>query len=184
MLCRFFYTVCFVFGLSMPAQAGIFDDVVDALVGHAKDATGRLKEDQILSDAEIRRTATFRSDDAGNDATHQGSGDVSIVRKNDLYFLQFQPNFDSSFAPDPQIYLSKEAAIYDADSFNASIRYKLGALEKGSGASFYAIEGFEPDDISSVTIWCERFGKFITSAAFMHRKIHPELIKAHSRLRP
>ena len=169
MLHRGLCTVLFVLALSMPAQAGILDDIADAIVGHTKDIAGRLKEDKILADAEVLRTATFRSDDLGNDVAHQGSGAVSIVRKNGRYFIQFHEDFDSSFAPDPRIYLSSEADIVDADSFYASIRYQLGVLEKASGASFYAIEGFDPDEINSITIWCERFDKFITSARFTQR---------------
>lgn len=164
--CLYTAIIAVVLGLSTPTQAGFLDDIADAIVGHTKDAVGRLKEDAVLEEAEVIRTASFRSDDPGNDLAHQGSGEVSIVRKNGQYFIQFHENFDSSFAPDPRIYLGTEADIVDADSFHASIRYQLGLLEKGSGASFYAIEGFDPDSIRSVTIWCERFSKFITSARF------------------
>ena len=84
MFLRCFYTAVLIFGLSAPAQAGILDDIADALVGHTKDIAGRLKEDQILAEAEVLRTATVRSDEVGNDAAHQGSGEVSIVRKDGL----------------------------------------------------------------------------------------------------
>lgn len=149
------------------AQAGILGDITDAVIGHTKDFAGRLGADEVLQDAEVVRTGSFRADDPGNDIAHRGSGEVSLVRKDGEYYLQFHPSFNSSFAPDPTVYVNKAAKVVDKASFEASERKNLGSLKKGSGASYVKIEGFDPGDVGSVTIWCERFGAFITNASFM-----------------
>ena len=151
--------------VSQPTRANVLDDITDAVVGHTRDILGRLGNDEVLADAKVLLSGRFRKDDPGNDLAHHGSGGVSLIEKDGTYYVQFQPDFASAFAPDPTIYVSSADRVFDATSFARSERQKLGKLSKASGASYVKVVGFDPKRIKSVTIWCERFSAFITSAS-------------------
>lgn len=145
------------------AQAGLFDDISSIVGGHVSDIKSRFKDDELV-DGEIVAQTAFREEDRGQDRLHHGSGTVLIVEAADGRYLQLAPDFDSTPGPDYHVYVSTDTSVDHEDRFDNDKQIELGRLIKGSGASFYKI----PDgtEFSSVTIWCKRFGEFITSADF------------------
>lgn len=145
------------------AHAGLFDDLTTIVGGHVSDIKSRFKDDQLIEGEIVAQTA-FREEDRGQDALHHGSGSVLLVEAEDGRYIQLAPDFDSTPGPDYHVYVSTDTNVDHEDRFDKSKQIELGRLIKGSGASFYKLpEGVE---FSSVTIWCKRFGEFITSADF------------------
>ena len=150
--------------LTSPVQAGLLDNVGKAISGHVKDLSSRITEDQILDNAETIKEGVFREDDPGQDFVHNGEGSVSLVLKDETFYIQLNEDFSSTPGPDYHVYVSTESDIDREYRFQTTDQYELGALKKGSGASYYEITDISPEDILSVTIWCKDFGEFIASA--------------------
>ena len=149
------------------AQAGIFDDITAAVTGHVDDIKSRINVEHEVIDAVTTYTSgEFRPDDIGSDLFHNGSGTVSIVDDADgNTYIQLADNFESTPGPDYHVYISTSTGIVDEGSFYDSVQVEVGKLVRGKGASYYELpEGMSVFDVKSVTIWCKRFGAFITSA--------------------
>ncbi len=106
-------------------------------------------------------SAEFSRELKDSDALHWGEGTVSIGAK----FI----TLEGSLAPGPdyKLYLSPEFVETEAD-FN---RLKSTMVQVGDVNTFanFIVEvspGVNPANFSTVIIWCESFGQFITSAKY------------------
>lgn len=103
----------------------------------------------------------FTKNQKGSNAVHWADGK--------LYVSNNEIAFEGSVAPGPdyKIYLTKTRAD-DRDSF---LKIKDDALYIGDLKNFGNFqktipEGVNIDDYTTVQIWCERFGQFISSASY------------------
>ncbi|MES9854669.1 MAG: DM13 domain-containing protein [Candidatus Thiodiazotropha sp. L084R] len=110
---------------------------------------------------EAKYTAQFRRDLKDSDAFHWGEGTVSVGPKFITLMGKLAPG------PDYKLYLSPEFIETEAD-FN---RLKTTMIRVGDVKTFenFVVEvspGIDPSNFSSVIVWCESFGQFITSAKY------------------
>lgn len=120
------------------------------------------------AEAEVRAAATaadfsgeFVRDLQDSDALHWGEGKVSIGRDAISLEGQIAPG------PDYKLYLSPEFVETEAD-FN---RLKSSMVRVGDVKTFENFivpvpDSVDPGDYTSVIIWCEAFGQFITAARY------------------
>lgn len=106
-------------------------------------------------------TGTFRKDLKDSDALHWGEGTVSVSPKFITFVGKLAPG------PDYKLYLSPEFVETEAD-FN---RLKTTMSRAGDVKTFnnFIVEvptGINPSSFTSVIVWCESFGQFITSAKY------------------
>ena len=135
-----------------------------AIVGHVKDVIERVTVADEMVDGAVLATAMFREDDRGVDAAHWTQGSASIITMDGKRYIQLNEDFNSGLAPDLYVYVSTDTMVDHEDAFNMDTQVEVSKLTKGSGSSFYELpEGLT---VSSVTIWCKRFGAFMGSADF------------------
>ena len=120
------------------------------------------------SEAEIKAvssqaeyTAQFRRDLKGSDALHWGEGTVSVGPESVTLMGRLAPG------PDYKLYLSPEFVETEED-FN---RLKTAMVRIGDVKTFenFVVDvpsGIDPSNYTSVIVWCESFGQFITSARY------------------
>ena len=111
--------------------------------------------------SEARYTAQFRRDLKDSDALHWGEGTVSVGPKYITLTGRLSPG------PDYKLYLSPEFVETEAD-FN---RLKSTMVRVGDVKTFenFVVEvspDIDPSKFTSVIVWCEAFGEFITSAKY------------------
>ena len=111
--------------------------------------------------AQAGYTARFRRDLKGSDALHWGEGTVSVGSGLVAFMGRLAPG------PDYKLYLSPEFVETEAD-FN---RLKPAMVRIGNVNTFdnFIVDipaGIDPSDYTSVIVWCEAFGQFITSAKY------------------
>jgi len=146
------------------AQAGIFDDITDAITGHIDDYRDRSKEDTFVEGTTWQKGKFNWS----SDSIHYANGSVNIVKNGDDYYVQLLKDFNAGFAPDLYIYLAEGHISSDAE-FNQAKKVELGKLIKGEGASYYKItsylNGYAEKEFS-VVIHCKRFNEPMGAAYF------------------
>jgi hypothetical protein len=106
-------------------------------------------------------TADFRKDLEDSDFLHWGEGRVHLSPTTITFMGKLGPG------PAYKLYLSPEFVETKAD-FN---RLKSQMVQVGDVKTFNNFvvnlpEGTELDKFNSVIVWCESFGKFITSAQY------------------
>lgn len=111
--------------------------------------------------AEARFTGQFRRDLKDSDALHWGEGTVAVA--SDRISLQGK----LAPGPDYKLYLSPEFVETEADF----IRLKPQMVQVGDVKTFsnFVVSvpaGVDPSRYSTVIVWCESFGQFITSAQY------------------
>jgi len=111
--------------------------------------------------SQARYTARFRRDLEDSDAFHWGEGNVSVGSRAITLMGRLAPG------PDYKLYLSPEFVETEAD-FN---RLKPSMVRVGDVKTFENFVVTLPPDIdvsnfTSVIVWCESFGQFITSAKY------------------
>ena len=111
--------------------------------------------------SEATYTAQFRRDLKDSDALHWGEGTVSVGPKYITLMGRLAPG------PDYKLYLSPEFVETEAD-FN---RLKSTMVRVGDVKTFenFVVEvspDIDPSKFTSVIVWCEAFGEFITSAKY------------------
>ena len=136
-------------------QLSFIDDVFDAITGHIEDIEDRQKDDQFI-DGEIIKSGKFTN---VKDSIHWAEGSLEIIKNETGTYIQLLSDFDSGLAPDLYIYTSDKILKNQAD-IDQNQKFNLTKLVKGSGASYYKVEG----DIKSIVIWCQRFNQFMGSA--------------------
>ena len=110
---------------------------------------------------EAQYSAEFSRELQDSDALHWGEGTVSIGPSVITLKGSLAPG------PDYKLYLSPEFVETEAD-FN---RLKSTMVQAGDVNTFenFVVEvspGINPANYSSVIIWCESFGQFITAAKY------------------
>ena len=111
--------------------------------------------------AQASFSAQFRKDLVDSDALHWGEGTVYIDDSTVLMTGKLAPG------PDYRLYFSPQFVETEADF----MRLKGSMREAAPIPSFNNFEvalpaDLNPDDYSSVIVWCERFSQFITAASY------------------
>lgn len=111
--------------------------------------------------SEAKYEAIFKRDLADSDTFHWGEGKISIGSKFITFAGELAPG------PDYKLYLSPEFVETEVE-FN---RLKSSMARVGDVKTFdnFLVEipaGIDPSQYSSVIVWCETFGEFITSAKY------------------
>ena len=144
------------------ASAGVWDSISTIVGGHYEDAKSRINVVNEKIEGEVVHTGEFRDDDIGSDTLHRGSGMVTIELKDGKRYLQFHEDFTTTPGPDYHVYVSPAKKIVDEATFMAATTEEVARLKRGVGAQYYELNN--KIDAFSVTIWCKKFGAFITSA--------------------
>ena len=113
------------------------------------------------SAAQALYTAEFRRDLQDSDVLHWGEGTISVGEQSITLMGQLAPG------PDYKLYLSPKFVETESD-FN---RLKSTMVVVGDVKTFQNFVVAVPtkintSDFTSVIIWCESFGQFITSAKY------------------
>ncbi|MBE9208273.1 DM13 domain-containing protein [Nostoc sp. LEGE 06077] len=101
--------------------------------------------------AAVGQSANFRRGE------HATQGKVSIVKKNNTRYLQFDRNFRTSSGPDVYVILHRSSApqIYGLRRKDYVL---VGRLRKFSGSQSYAIPAnLQLSGYKSVAVWCRKF---------------------------
>jgi hypothetical protein len=106
-------------------------------------------------------TAEFRRDLKDSDALHWGEGKVSVGSGSISHMGKLAPG------PDYKLYLAP-VFVETEDEFN---RLKpqmalVGDVKTFNNFLVQVPPGINPSEFTSVIVWCETFGEFITSAKY------------------
>jgi len=106
-------------------------------------------------------TGEFHKDLKDSDLLHWGEGTVYISRDSISLVGSLAPG------PDYKLYLSPEFVETEAD-FNRlkSTMVQVGDIKTFDSFMISVSEGIDPAQYTSVIIWCESFGQFITAAKY------------------
>jgi hypothetical protein len=111
--------------------------------------------------ASARYTGTFRRDLADSDALHWGEGTVSITARNIVLDGELAPG------PDYKLYLSPEFVETEADFHRLKPRMaRIGDVKTFRNFAVPVPEPVDPSRYTTVIVWCETFGQFITAAKY------------------
>ena len=96
-----------------------------------------------------------------SDALHWGEGEVFVGLEEISHRGRLSPG------PDYRLYLSPEFIETEA-AFEArkADMVQLGAINTFDGFVVPVPAGIDPSDYTTVIVWCERFGEFITAAKY------------------
>lgn len=111
--------------------------------------------------SQVMYRANFSKDLEDSDAFHWGEGTVSVGKKVITFMGKLAPG------PDYKLYLSPEFVETEED-FR---RVKPGMVQVGDVKTFENFvvnvpETVDPSNFTSIIVWCESFGEFITSAKY------------------
>jgi hypothetical protein len=111
--------------------------------------------------AEVKYRGDFRRDLKDSDALHWGEGAVSVAASAVSLVGRLAPG------PDYKLYLSPEFVETEAD-FNRlkSTMVRVGDVKTFENFVVPIPAGIDPSRYTSVIVWCERFGEFITAARY------------------
>lgn len=103
----------------------------------------------------------FRRDLADSDFLHWGEGELSVGRDAIALMGRLAPG------PDYRLYLSPEFVETEA-AFNAlkPEMVQVGMVKTFDNFIVSVPEGIDPEQFTTVVIWCESFGQFITAAQY------------------
>lgn len=138
--------------------------LLDAIRGHVQDLKARFDDHQKIEGELIKRGQIDKAA-KGQDLMHNSSGEWSVIKVGNQLFLQSSKNFRSSPGPDYHVYISSKSAIKDNDEFGAQ-QIEVSRLKKPNGAAFYLLLTQNPEEVSSMLIWCKQFKEYIGSADF------------------
>ena len=106
-------------------------------------------------------TAEFRRDLKDSDALHWGEGKVSVGASSISHIGKLAPG------PDYKLYLSPEFVETESDFKRLKPQMALvGDVRTFNNFVVQVPSGIDPSQYSSVIVWCETFGEFITSAKY------------------
>jgi hypothetical protein len=106
-------------------------------------------------------TGRFRRDLAGSDALHWGEGTVTVGREAVALEGRLAPG------PDYKLYLSPAFVETEADfeRLKPSMR-RVGDVKTFENFVVPLPADVDPSGFTTVIVWCERFGQFITAAKY------------------
>lgn len=103
----------------------------------------------------------FRRDLQDSDALHWGEGTVSVSSGSISHMGKLSPG------PDYKLYLSPEFVETEADFNRLKPQMTLvGDIKTFNNFLVQVPPGVDPSGYTSVIVWCESFGEFITSARY------------------
>ena len=106
-------------------------------------------------------TGTFRRDLPGSDRLHWGEGLVSIGSESVAFEGRLAPG------PDYKLYLSPEFAETEADFMRLrSAMIRIGDVRTFENFIVPMPADVDPAEYTTVIVWCESFGQFITAAKY------------------
>jgi hypothetical protein len=110
---------------------------------------------------EARYQGEFRRDLKDSDALHWGEGTVSVGPQSIGLMGKLAPG------PDYKLYLSPEFVETEADFLRLKDRMvRVGDVKTFNNFLVPVPEGVNPSAYTTVIVWCERFGEFITAARY------------------
>lgn len=106
-------------------------------------------------------SAQLTRDLRGSDALHWGEGTISVSPERIVHQGELAPG------PDYQVYLTKDFVEHE-DEFNPikSKAVKIGPVKSFDGFLLDIPQGINVEEYSTVVVWCETFGEFITAAKY------------------
>lgn len=106
-------------------------------------------------------TAEFNRDLEGSDFLHWGEGTVSVTPTQIVHEGRLSPG------PDYKLYLVEEFVETEADFLPMKDKaQRLGDIKTFDGFLVDVPEGVDVTQYSTVLVWCEAFGEFITAAKY------------------
>ncbi|MGB7182176.1 MAG: DM13 domain-containing protein [Burkholderiaceae bacterium] len=106
-------------------------------------------------------SAEFRRDLQDSDALHWGEGQVSISADAISLMGKLAPG------PDYKLYLSPEFVETESDFNRLKAQMKrVGDVKTFNNFLVKVPADIDPSQYTSVIVWCESFGQFITSAKY------------------
>lgn len=126
--------------------------------------TAPASPDQAMLEAEAKSamySAEFTRDLRGSDFFHWGEGTISLTDSMIVHVGKL------AAGPDYKLYLTKEFVEHE-DEFlpvKDTAQY-IGDVKTFDGLLLNIPEGVNISDYTSVVIWCEAFGEFITAAKY------------------
>ena len=110
---------------------------------------------------EAQFSGTFTRDLRGSDFLHWGEGKVSVSAKQIVHEGKLSPG------PDYKVYLTKSFVEHE-DEFNPvkSDAVYIGDVKSFEGFILDMPEGVDASQYTTVVVWCEAFGEFITAAKY------------------
>ncbi len=103
----------------------------------------------------------FKRDLRGSDFLHWGEGKVSLTDKKIVHEGKLAPG------PDYKVYLSKTFVEDEAEFMKIKSEAKqIGDVKTFDGFLVTIPEEINVADYSTVIVWCEAFGEFITAAKY------------------
>lgn len=104
---------------------------------------------------------TLTRDLKGSDFLHWGEGTISLSPEQVVHKGELAPG------PDYKLYLVKEFVEDEAGFLQAKdSAVQIGEVKTFDGFIVDVPEGVNIDDYSTVLVWCEAFGEFITAAKY------------------
>lgn len=106
-------------------------------------------------------TSTFKRDLKGSDFLHWGEGTVSVTSQKIVHDGNLAPG------PDYKLYLTKTFVEDEAQFIKAKPEAQLvGSVKTFNGFILDVPPGVDVNSYSTVVVWCEAFGEFITAAKY------------------
>lgn len=111
--------------------------------------------------ADATYTAVLMRDLAGSDFLHWGEGDISLSPMEVVHMGRLAPG------PDYKLYLVPEF-VEDEAGFEAvkAASVQIGDVKTFDGFILPVPDGIDIEAYSTVLVWCEAFGEFITAARY------------------
>ena len=121
-----------------------------------------LDKSMLANTAQAARYKTdFKRDLKGSDFLHWGEGRVSLSARKIVHEGKLAPG------PDYKLYLSKSFAEDEAEFLKIKGQaVRIGDVKTFDGFLLEVPENINVDDYSTVIVWCEAFGEFITAAKY------------------
>lgn len=117
---------------------------------------------ELVANAENSQfTGTFDRNRTDSDFLHWGEGEVSISRSSVTLMGELAPG------PDYKLYFSPEF-VETESAFNdlKSQMIQVGSVNTFTDFMVPIAGNIDPAEYSTVIVWCETFGEFITSAQY------------------
>lgn len=103
----------------------------------------------------------FRRDLKGSDLLHWGEGTISLTDRQIVHDGKLSPG------PDYKLYLTRSFVTHEDEFLPIKSEAALvGDIKSFNGVIVDVPDGIEVTSFSTVVIWCESFGEFITAAQY------------------
>lgn len=108
-----------------------------------------------------RYSAQFNRDLKGSDLLHWGEGTVSLTPTQIVHQGRLSPG------PDYKVYLVKDFVQHEDDFLPIKAQsVRIGDVKTFKGFLLDIPQGVDIENYTTVLVWCETFGEFITAAKY------------------